>query len=78
VVDILGPRRCRSVWPGTLLAIAIVGLEPCGQVHCEAVISVMYYCQRTVVSTSNLVETFIVRYASRDTLSMSVGQLDRK
>jgi len=31
-----------------------------------------------VVSTSNLVETFIVRYASRDTLSRSVGQLDRK
>ena len=41
MVDILGPRRCRSVWPGTLLAIAIVGLEPCGQVHCEAVISVL-------------------------------------
>jgi len=31
-----------------------------------------------VESTSNLVETFIVRYASRDTLSRSVGQLDRK
>ena len=34
--------------------------------------------QPMVVSTSNLVETFIVRYASRDTLSRSVGQLDRK
>jgi len=31
-----------------------------------------------VLSASNLVETFIVRYASRDTLSRSVGQLDRK
>jgi len=31
-----------------------------------------------VVSTSNLVETFILRYTSRDNLSMSVGQLDRK
>jgi len=28
-----------------------------------------------VVSSSNLVETFIARYASRDTLSRSVGQL---
>jgi len=31
-----------------------------------------------VVSTSNLVETFTVRYATRGTLSRSVGQLDRK
>jgi len=31
-----------------------------------------------VVSTSNLEESFIVGYASRDTLSRSVGQPDRK
>ena len=31
-----------------------------------------------VVSTSNLVETVIARCASRDTLSRSVGQLERK
>jgi len=31
-----------------------------------------------VVSTSNLMGTFITRCASRDTLSRSVGQLDRK
>jgi len=29
-------------------------------------------------TTSNLVETFIERCAPRDTLSRSVGQLDRK
>ena len=34
--------------------------------------------QRMVVSTSNLVETFTARCASRDALSRSVGQLDRK
>ena len=34
--------------------------------------------QQMVVSNSNLVGTFVVRYASRDTLSRSVGQLDRK
>ena len=33
--------------------------------------------QRMVVSTSNLVETVSARCASRDTLSRSVGQLDR-
>ena len=31
-----------------------------------------------VLSTSNLVKIFAVRYAPRDTLSMAVGQLDRK
>jgi len=31
-----------------------------------------------IVSTSNLMEIFIIRYASRDTLSRSVGQLDPK
>ena len=31
-----------------------------------------------VISTSNLMETFTVRCASRDTLYRSVGQLDRK
>ena len=31
-----------------------------------------------VVSTSNLVKIFIVRYATRATLSRSVGRLDRK
>jgi len=31
-----------------------------------------------VVSTSNLVEIFTARCASRDTLSRSVGQLERK
>jgi len=30
------------------------------------------------VSNSNLMETFIVTYASRDTLPRSVGHLDRK
>ena len=34
--------------------------------------------QRMVVSTSNLVETVTARCASRDTLSRSVGQLERK
>ena len=34
--------------------------------------------QRMVISTSNLVETFIARCASRDKLSISVGQLERK
>ena len=31
-----------------------------------------------VISTSNVVETFIVTYATRDPLPRSVGQLDRK
>jgi len=34
--------------------------------------------QRLVVSTSYLVKIFIVRYATRDTLSRSVAQLDPK
>jgi len=31
-----------------------------------------------VVLTSNLLETFIVKYATRNLLCRSVGQLDRK
>jgi len=36
------------------------------------------YRQRMIVSTSNLVEIFIVRGETRETLSRSVGQVDRK
>ena len=34
--------------------------------------------QRKVISTSNLMEIFNIRGETRDTLSRSVGQLDRK
>ena len=68
--------KCCISYSNSVCPSVCLSVRPSGQRSRNVLAAITR--QRMVVSTSNLVETVIARCASRDTLSRSVGQLERK